>query len=141
MHHLPDLLPEASLGKHPPADGDVLEEVIYLHDALQLQAACIVSYNRLAFNGGAYDPGLRITFDTNLKGRVHDLSLLSGGYAKNHYFAPPEWCVMEIKINSRVPYWLTEVIGKHQCSIRRISKYCSTLESNHVILNRQHILV
>lgn len=141
LHRLPDLLTEVSIGKRPPTDSAVLEEVIYLHNTLQLQPACIVSYNRLAFNGGAYDPGLRITFDTNLKGRVHDLSLLSEGHAKNYYFAPPEWCVMEIKVNRRVPYWLTEVIGKHQCSIRRISKYCATLEFNHAILNRQHILM
>jgi hypothetical protein len=118
----------------------VIQEVQYLQNTLQLQPACVVSYDRLAFEGSEYDPGLRVTFDTNLKGRVHDLSLLSQGYAENHFFLPPEQCVMEIKVNYRVPYWLTELIGRYRCTLRRVSKYCTALEQAKVILNRQHII-
>jgi hypothetical protein len=108
--------------------GPVVEEVGYLRAALGLQPACIVSYDRLAFQGGQADPGLRVTFDTNLKGRAHDLSLLSTGYAQNRFFAPPQWCIMEIKADGHVPLWLTRLIGEQRCTPRRVSKYCRALE-------------
>ena len=121
------------------ADRAVIDEVLYLFNTLRLQPACIVSYDRLAFNGGAYDPGLRVTFDTNLKCRTHDLTLLSQGYAENDFFVPPQWCVMEVKVNARVPYWLTGVISRYRCTLRRISKYCTALEHSKALLQEQRI--
>lgn len=119
-------------------DRAVLEEIIYLREVFQLEPACVVSYQRLAFNGGPYEPDLRVTFDTQLKGRIHELSLAQT--VENHYFAPPDWCIMEVKVNERAPYWLTEVIGTYGITLRRISKYCATLEANHAILNQQRIV-
>ena len=121
-------------------DRAVIQEVQYLQNTLQLQPACVVSYDRLAFEGSEYDPGLRVTFDSNLKGRVHDLTLLSQSYAENHFFLAPEQCVMEIKVNYRVPYWLTELIGRYRCTLRRVSKYCTALEQSKVLLQRQQIV-
>jgi SPX domain protein involved in polyphosphate accumulation len=120
-------------------DQAIVEEIQYLYYTLQLQPSCMVSYNRVAFNGSPYDVGLRVTFDTNLKYRVHDLTLLSQGYAENHFFLPPDWCVMEVKVNYRLPYWLTELIGQHRCTLRRISKYCLALEQSRVLLQHQQI--
>ena len=120
-------------------DKDTLNEVLYLQATLQLQPACVVSYDRMAFEGSEYDAGLRITLDTNLKGRIHDLTLLSTGYAQNHYFIPPTWCVLEIKVNYRIPYWLTQMIAKYGFSLRRISKYCAALEQSKSLLQTQRI--
>jgi len=120
-------------------DRAVVQEVQYLQNTLDLGPACIVSYDRLAFEGSEYDPGLRVTFDTNLRGRVYDLTLLAQGYAENHFFIPPEWCVMEVKVNYRVPFWLTELIGQYRCTLRRISKYCTALEQLKTVLQRQQI--
>jgi hypothetical protein len=106
----------------------VLDELRYLQQTLQLQPACIVAYHRLALQGGAYDPGLRVTFDTQLTCRAHDLSLLSLGYSENQFFLPPQLCIMEVKANHRVPSWLAEMINQQQCTLRRVSKYCSALE-------------
>jgi hypothetical protein len=122
------------------ADQAVVSEIRYLQETLQLRPACVVSYDRLAFDGSEYDPALRVTFDTNLKGRVHDLTLLSQSYSENRFFIPPAWCIMEIKVNYRVPYWLTELIGRYRCTLRRISKYCTALEQAKVVLQRQQIL-
>jgi hypothetical protein len=121
------------------ADRLVIEEVQYLSNTLRLQPACVVSYDRLALEGSEYDPGLRVTFDTNLKCRAHDLTLLSTGYAENRFFAPPQWCVMEVKVNSRVPYWMTGVLSRHHCTLRRISKYCAALEQSKALLHSQRI--
>ncbi|MCB0167469.1 MAG: polyphosphate polymerase domain-containing protein [Anaerolineae bacterium] len=121
-------------------DRDIVSEIRYLQATLQLQPACVVSYDRRAFDGSDYEDGLRITFDTNLKGRTHDLSLLSTGVAANQFFVPPVWCVMEIKVNYRVPYWLTEMIGHHRFTLRRISKYCAALEQSKSLLQTQRII-
>ena len=126
-------------GQLPDYDRTIQQEILYLTTALQLEPACVVSYDRLAFNGDDYAPGLRITFDTNLTGRVHALSLLSRQQGENHFVLPPDWCIMEIKVNDRVPYWLTEVLGKHCCTLRRVSKYCATLEACKGLLQQSSI--
>lgn len=136
-----DALCRTGRSMHEAAGDDraVIEEVLYLRNTLRLQPACVVTYDRLALNGRQYDPGLRVTFDTNLQCRVHDLSLLSQSYAENRYFVSPGWCVMEVKVNQRVPYWLTEVINRYRCTLRRVSKYCLALEQSKVMLQRQQI--
>lgn len=117
----------------------VIDEVQYLRSVLQLQAACIVSYDRQAFIGTERDPGLRVTFDTNLKGRTHDLSLLSQGDVVDHVVLPSRWRIMEIKTDGHVPYWLTKLISTYRCAPRRISKYCTTLEQSQALLRNQRI--
>ncbi len=121
------------------SDKRVVQEIQYLAQTLHLRSACLVSYDRLAFNGGVYDPGLRVTFDTNLKCRAHALSLLKQDAAENHFFLPPDWCVMEVKFNNRVPYWLTEFLGLHRCTLRRISKYCTALEVCEAVPKQRQI--
>ncbi len=117
----------------------VVDEIRYLHDVLQLQPACVVSYDRLAFNGSEYDPGLRVTFDTNLRGRTHDLSLISQGQAESQFFVPPVLCILEVKVNLRVPGWLARLVNRYGCTLRRISKYCAALEQSKSLLQTQRI--
>ncbi len=124
-----------------PAKQAVLQEVQYLYQQLHLQPACIVRYNRIAFNGRDANPDLRITFDTELRSRVHDLSLLSTGFADNSYFLPPLWAIMEIKVNRTAPYWLAQVLRAHGVTAHRFSKYCTGLEHCHGQNLRQHIAV
>jgi SPX domain protein involved in polyphosphate accumulation len=121
------------------SDRKVIDEISYLHHTLRLQPTCVVSYNRLAFEGSDEDPGLRVTFDTRLKCRAHDLTLLSQGYTENQFFLPPQQCVLEVKVNNRAPYWLTELINHYRCAFRRISKYCLALEQAKLKLSRQQI--
>jgi hypothetical protein len=37
--------------------------------------------------------------------------------------------VMEIKVNERIPYWLTEMIAAHNLQMVRVSKYCRSIEA------------
>ena len=122
-------------------DKAVIDEVQYLYRVRSLQPACVVRYNRLALNGAAEYPDLRVTFDTELRGRTHDLSLLSTSHADDIYFLPPEVCIMEIKANHSVPYWLAQLANKHRCTMRRISKYCTALETCGALLAQQKITV
>lgn len=118
----------------------VVRELQYLSGALQLKPACIVCYDRLAFNGPEYDVGLRVTFDTNLKYHARNLTLAGHNFADKFYFMPPEYTIMEIKVNNRVPYWLTEFIGKYRCTLQRVSKYCTALEKAKLLLKEQKVI-
>ncbi len=124
-----------------PEDRAVIEEIQFLAHTMRLQPACVISYQRLAFNGTDYDPGLRVTFDTSLTCRSHDLTLLTSGHADNHYLLSPEWSVMEVKVNHRVPYWLMQLIGKYGCARRRVSKYCAALDTFLQLRQRQRIFI
>ncbi len=68
---------------------------------------------------------LRITFDTDLRYRIH--ALRADEKADNHLFLPPDWCIMEVKADNAVPDWVTSLLAYHNCQLRRISKYCAGL--------------
>jgi SPX domain protein involved in polyphosphate accumulation len=106
-------------------DHDVASEVRYLAQGMHLQPTCITAYHRRAFLGNRYDSGLRITFDSDLRGRVHDLRVNAN--AQNTLFAPPDVCVMEVKADEAVPDWVTSLLARHDCSLQRVSKYCAAL--------------
>ena len=129
---------ENLLGDANPGDRAVLEEVIYLQTCSSYNRPVLSATSVWLSTAALMNPTCRVTFDTKLKGRIHELSLSSP--AENHYFAPPDWCIMEVKVNERVPYWLTKMTATYGISLRRISKYCATLEANHALLNRQRII-
>lgn len=131
---------EARFDEVNGTDKTVTNEVYYLYRTLQLRPSAVVTYDRLAYEGGEHFPDLRVTFDTNLRGRVRDLSLLSHGHATDEYFLPPDRAVLEVKVNHTVPYWLTKLLSDHRCTLRRVSKYCSALENGAVIRSRRRIV-
>lgn len=128
------------LAQFQPEDQAILNEVSYLYTALQLQPACVVTYQRLALNGVDPYDDLRVTFDTQLRGRTRDLNLLTAGAESGRYFVPPHLCILEVKINHTVPYWLAMLLAQQRCLQRRISKYCLALEQNAAIGQRERIM-
>lgn len=116
---------EAPPGALDEMDEQVVSEVRYLVAAMHLRPACVVSYWRRAFVGGRYDLGLRITFDTLLRSRVRPPSLRAGWGGS--LFLPPDWCVMEVKVNDSVPDWVVSWLARHNCQLHRVSKYCAGL--------------
>ncbi|MEX1018058.1 MAG: polyphosphate polymerase domain-containing protein [Litorilinea sp.] len=130
----------------PPADlpaeaREVMQEVYYLQRTLDIRPTCIVRYHRLALEGNALYPDLRVTFDSNLRSRVHDLSLLSTDHADNSFFLPPEFMILEVKVNSNVPYWLAQMLNRHRCRLQRFSKYGAAVEHHHLAGPRRRVLV
>lgn len=108
-----------------PLDRQVASEVQYMVQAMHLEPTCITAYRRRAFIGGLYDAGLRITFDTDVGCRIHALKVNLD--AENHLFLPPDWSIMEVKANNAVPDWVTSLLARHNCQLRRVSKYCAGL--------------
>jgi hypothetical protein len=116
------------------ADTATASEVAYMVRALRLRPQCVVSYRRRAFMGGRYERGMRLTFDMQLEGRTHALEVneLSSGT----YFMPLDSLVMEVKVNERIPLWAVSLLGKHECRLQRVSKYCAALAAGKGRLNR-----
>ena len=106
-------------------DQEVASEVGYLVRAMHLQPTCITAYHRRAYVGNRYDSGLRITFDSDLRGRTHALRVNED--TENHRFAPPDWSIMEVKADEAIPDWVTSLLARHSCSLQRVSKYCAAL--------------
>ncbi|HMI87072.1 MAG TPA: polyphosphate polymerase domain-containing protein [Polyangiaceae bacterium] len=115
----------AELEKLDDLDAEVASEVLYLINALQLRPAAITAYHRLAFVGSPYESDLRITFDTHLQGRVHDLRVNQN--VPNQALTTPDWSIMEVKADERVPDWVTSLLGRHDCQMQRVSKYCAVI--------------
>ena len=113
------------LGGLDPQDLATASEVTYLVRAMALRPAAIVSYRRQAFMGSRFEPGMRLTFDMQLQGRVHALEVNNA--AGNRRFLPPDWFVMEVKVNDRIPTWTSALLSRHECVLQRVSKYCAAL--------------
>jgi SPX domain protein involved in polyphosphate accumulation len=118
-------------------DRETAAEVRFLVKALGMKPQCIISYQRRPFEGSRYDYGLRVTFDTYLKYRIHALDLVTD--ANNRFFLSPDIVVMEIKANEKVPIWLMSLVSALQCDIRRVSKYCMGVEQAFSTLRNSRV--
>jgi len=87
----------------------------------------LVRYDRQAFVGTEYDRGLRVTFDTSLSFQAHQLHLHEQPSVLP--MLPANSVVMEIKVNERIPLWLTDMIAAHNLKLVGISKYCRSIEA------------
>ena len=112
---------------HAPDDKVIIEEIYVFLWQYNLRPVSIVRYERQAFIGTDYDIGLRVTFDTSLSFQSHQLHLHE--QPSGLPMLPANFVVMEIKVNERIPYWLTEMVAAHNLQMNRISKYCRSIEA------------
>jgi SPX domain protein involved in polyphosphate accumulation len=112
---------------HEASDKALIDEIFVFVLQYNLRPVSIVRYDRQAFIGTEYDIGLRVTFDTNLSFQTHQLHLHD--QPSGLPMLPPDQVVMEIKVNERIPYWLTEMIAAHNLQMIRVSKYCRSIEA------------
>jgi SPX domain protein involved in polyphosphate accumulation len=110
-----------------PGDRAIVEEVLVLAAQNHLVPTTVVGYVREAYLGREEDSGLRVTIDSRIRGRDRDFDLRSR--AENRFIVPPHLSVVEIKVNERVPYWLTELIARHNVNLIRVSKYVQSVET------------
>jgi hypothetical protein len=110
-----------------PSDESVIEEVQRLVGDFDLHPSTAIGYTRDALMGRESDAGLRITFDARIRARDRDLDLSVDG--ENRFIIHPDLCVLEVKVNERVPYWLTELIARNNLQLVRMSKYCQSVDA------------
>jgi hypothetical protein len=118
---------DRQMPKYDPEDKTVIEEIYVYLWQYNLRPVSIVRYDRQAFIGSPYDLGLRVTFDTALTFQAHPLHLHEA--PQGLPMLPANQAVMEIKVNERIPGWLTEFIADHNLRLERISKYCRSIET------------
>lgn len=105
----------------------VAHEVADLVERFALRPTAITSYLRRAWVGGDYDPGVRVTFDHDLRYRLGSLDLAL--QVPGSHLLPPDRVVAEVKVNDRVPAWLTRVASRHDLTLVRMSKYCAAIDA------------
>lgn len=118
---------DRQMPNYQPEDKEVIEEIYAFIWQYNLIPMSIVRYDRQAFMGTEYDIGLRVTFDTDLAFQPYPLHLHEK--PSGLPLIPPDRVVMEIKINERMPFWLTDLISAHNLQMDRISKYCCSIEA------------
>ncbi|MFE4453047.1 polyphosphate polymerase domain-containing protein [Streptomyces sp. NPDC056796] len=113
---------------HSAKESAFIQEVLDLIVRLNLQPTAITGYQREALVGRASDTGLRVTFDRRIRGRDRDFHF-GTRTPENRFTIPPHMSVMEIKVNERTPYWITDLAARRNLNLVRISKYVQSIEA------------
>ncbi|MBT0770121.1 polyphosphate polymerase domain-containing protein [Kineosporia sp. J2-2] len=122
-----DLCDRRVMIEHGSSSKAFVEEVLELVTLLDLAPVMMTGYQREAFEGTEADTGLRVTFDQRVRGRDRDFHFAAD--AENRLIVPAHLSVVEFKANERVPYWLTDLAGRLNMSVVRVSKYCQGVEA------------
>jgi hypothetical protein len=104
----------------------VLKEALVLVRRHRLAPTAAVRYQRQAWFA-AFEPDLRVTIDSRLQYDAHELDL-ERPFRTGAYLLAPQWCVLEIKYNNRVPQWLLALVRRHSLDVVRFSKYCAAID-------------
>jgi hypothetical protein len=126
-HEALRLCNDRQIPDHGPGDRALIEEIYAFLWQYNLRSVSLVRYDRQAFVGTEYDMGLRVTFDTSLSFQSHQLRLHE--QPSGLPMLPANLAVMEIKVNERIPIWLTAMIAAHNLQRGGVSKYCRSIEA------------
>ena len=118
---------DRQIPNYAPKDKETIEEIFTFLWHYNLRPVNIVRYDRQAFLSTKYDIGLRVTFDTSLSFQTHPLHLHEN--SSSLPMLSPNLTIMEIKVNERIPSWLTEMIAAHNLQLIRVSKYCRSIDA------------
>ncbi len=88
--------------------GQIGKEIEYFQNFYHSRPRVYLSYDRAAF-AGIDDPGMRITFDTNLRWRDHEVDLRAGN--DGELLIPEDRVLMEIKTAGGYPLWLSRLLA------------------------------
>jgi hypothetical protein len=102
-------------------DAAVATEVQSLVESLSLEPSCVIRYVRRALLGVDDDLDLRVTFDQMMECRSPKFGL--GVEPRGTLFVPRDWIVLEVKVNHAMPVWIMELLSRHGCKLRGLSKY------------------
>lgn len=100
-----------------------------------LRSSVLVVYNREPLVG-RIDPGLRITFDKELRSWMHPtLSELF----RDTELRPclPGLVVMEVKFNGSFPFWLRPLLRAHGLRKEAVSKYVRCIDSHGAVVTER----
>jgi len=102
------------------SNNQVLNELSCFMHKYDLLPKVYIAYDRLAFFGRE-DHDLRISFDKNIRTRRENLRLEHGD--SGDILIPPDYRLMEIKVNGAFPLWLSELLSDFSVFKNSFSKY------------------
>jgi SPX domain protein involved in polyphosphate accumulation len=111
-----------------------------IHDLVKRRmfAPCLaMRYDRQAFADRNPESDLRVTFDTGIAYRFDKLRPVPDDRDFSEYLLPNGYSVMEVKVTGAVPFWMTQLVGRHGCILQGHSKYNNALEAGDVVLHAQ----
>ncbi len=111
-------------------DKQIIQEIQAFTWQYNLRPVSMINYQRQAFIGSDYDIGLRVTFDTNIISQMVPLEI--NDLSQSTLLFNPDQVIMEIKVNERIPYWITELVASYNLRMVRISKYCQSIDQTNV---------
>lgn len=110
-------------GRHPEGlsymDEQVLREVDYYRTHQAVISRVYISYLRTAYHS-VEDPAFRVTFDTDILARRHDLKLELGRYGTP--LLTEGTTLMEVKFAGAVPFWFARAMSDFGLSFHTFSK-------------------
>lgn len=104
----------------PYMNKQVMQEIDYFTHIYDLKPRLYLAYDRLAFFDKD-DSQFRVSFDTNIRTRRHDLTLDAGDYGQK-MLKDDVW-LMEIKINKNLPLWFARLLQEYKMYNSSFSKY------------------
>lgn len=109
--------------------GQIGQEITWFQKFHQTKPKVFIAYDRIAF-AGTENPGLRITFDTNMRWRDRDLDLRLGDYGQP--ILSDNRILMEIKMPGACPLWLSRLLSETEIFPVSFSKY-GTCYREHIL--------
>ncbi len=110
-----------------PQDEELMQEMVSFIHEYDLHPASRICFERQAYTGTMLDKGLRITLDKNVTGL--DLTLKTTLQDAARPILAADQVIVEIKANSRLPFWLSEIIAQHSLTATSTGKYCRSLDA------------
>jgi len=107
-------------GTEPGADSQIHREIDWFVKTYRPMPKVFIAYDREAY-AGRENPDLRITFDTNLRGRTKRVDLRSGDDGQP--ILDGNQVLMEIKIPGAAPLWLAHLLSENGVFSSSFSKY------------------
>ncbi len=104
----------------PNNDIQIQKEILFLMNLYNPKPKAFIGYDRSAL-AGKDDSELRVTFDRNIRWRNKDLDLCLGDYGEP--VMKDGKIVMEIKISSAMPLWLSQALSENLIYPASFSKY------------------
>ena len=108
-------------------DSQIAREIDYvIHHYPGIRPTVFLSYDRIAYYD-QFDPNFRVTFDSNILWRDHDLSLRSS--VSGAPLLPRDQVLMEIKTAGAIPLWMVSLLTDMKIYKTSFSKYGEAYES------------
>ena len=101
-------------------ESQISREISWFMRSYRPTPKAFIGYDREAF-AGRENPDLRVTFDTNLRGRSTDVDLRAGDHGD--LILPADAILMELKIPGAAPLWLSHLLSQNQVFASSFSKY------------------